>query len=337
MTSSIRVGLIGCGGIAKRHVNWFLGHASCEIGALCDTSTEAVEDKAALVSELRPDLEVSKETDYNALLARSDLDAVAVLLPHHLHHPVIKAALQAGKHVLTEKPMVTSVAEARELIALAESNNLHLGIAYQRSYIPEYRLVKQMVAKGELGKIQFINAHLEQDWLKIGQDVDARRRWRRDPAQSGGGQLVDTGSHTVAAMLDVSHLTPAEVFAFQDKSDLDIDVNTVLSVRFAEGALAAMTIGGYGSKAVTEVLRIVGDKGSARIFFRTVREQSLEVNGEMIDAKSTITASNPNENFVETLLGNTVIGATSNLGLRVAQLSEAAYQSAQTNQPILVN
>jgi predicted dehydrogenase len=123
------------------------------------------------------------------------------------------------------------------------------------------------------------------------------------------------------------------VFAYVDNCGLDVDVNTAMVVRFAEGALGSIAIGGFGH-SVTEVLRIVGDRASARIFFRTVREQALEVDGEIIDAPSLIPPSNPDANFVDAVLGRDAVSATGELGLRVAQLSEAAYQSAKERRPV---
>ena len=142
---------------------------------------------------------------------------------------------------------------------------------------------------------------------------------------------MDTGSHTVAALLYVCQMDPVEVFAFIDNCGLDVDVNTAMVVRFAQGAQATVTVGGFGH-SVTESIRVVGDKASARIFFRTVKEQALEVNGEVIDAPSIISKSDPDSNFVDVILGKAEPGADGRLGLRVAQLSEAAYRSAEQKQ-----
>jgi predicted dehydrogenase len=219
------------------------------------------------------------------------------------------------------------------LVQTARRTGKLLGIAYQRSYLPEYLLVRNKIQAGELGKVRFMTVHLEQGWLAgrlaKGRDGD----WRSDPRQAGGGQLVDTGSHTLAALLYVTELVPVQVFAYVDNAGLDVDVNTAMVVRFANGALASITIGGFGH-SVTECLRIVGDQASARIFFRTVREQSLEIDGQVVDASAHVERSTPNANFVEAILGRASIGADGELGLRVAQLTEAAYESAKRGAPV---
>jgi predicted dehydrogenase len=312
-----------------------LERPECEINALCDVSRQAIEDRLALIQSIRPGVDVDIQTEYRALLANRALDGVVVLLPHHLHYPVVKDALEAGKHVLVEKPMVTEVVHARDLIETAARANRLLAIAYQRAYLPEYVYVRGMVERGELGTIRFVSAHLEQSWFQRAAAATVKDNWRRDPHLAGGGQLVDTGSHTLAAMLDVTQLAPHEVFAYTDTCGLDVDVNTAMAIRFAEGALGTATIGGFGH-SVTEVLRVVGDQASARIFFRTVREQSLEIEGQAVDAPSLVPPSNPDANFVQAVQGKDVVSATGELGLRVAQLSEAAYQSAAQHGPVSI-
>jgi len=331
MSDIARIGIIGCGGIANRHVQWLLEHGDCEIVALCDTNAESVEEKAAQIKQRGQDAEPTKLDDYATLLARDDVDGVCVLLPHALHHPVCKAAMEAGKHVLVEKPMVTSVAEAQDLIDTSERTGKLLGIGYQRSYLPEYLHVYNMIQRGEFGQVRFVTAHVEQAWFKGVTQPGKAKGWKSDPKQAGGGQLVDTGSHTCAAMLYVLQMDPQEVFAFVDNCGLDVDVNTSMAVRFAQGAQGTVTVGGFGH-SVTEVIRVVGDKASARIFFRTVKEQALEIDGEIVDAKAAIPASDPDANFIDAILGKAEIGADARLGLRVAQLSEAAYQSAESGQ-----
>ncbi len=330
---SVRVGLIGCGMIAGRHLQWFLAKPECDVIALCDLSAEDAERKRDEAQGIRGDCAPTLTTDYRDVLSTPDIDAVAILLPHSLHYPVALEALRAGKHVLVEKPMVTDVAHGRELVREAAERNLRLAVGYQRSYLSEYVRVRQMVESGELGEVRFVSAHLEQSWFAHFLSDAGTTSWRKKPDEVGGGQLVDTGSHTVAALLDVTSLVPREAFAYVENSGLPVDVNTAAVIRFQGGAVGTLMVGGFGH-SVTEVLRVVGDRASARIFFRTVREQSLEVNGERVDAKSLVPASTPNANFIDAILNGTAIDADGELGLRVAQLSEAIYRSAREGRPV---
>lgn len=335
MSDKVRVGLIGCGGIAKRHVDWFLAEENCDIVALCDLSEEATAARKEEAQKLRPRSDPYVTKDHKALLGDENVDAVAVLLPHHLHYPFAKEALLADKHVLVEKPMVTDVEHAQDLITTANARDRKIAIGYQRSYLSEYQYVREMVAAGELGEIKFVSAHLEQTWGAGFRKPGGEMTWRQRPDEVGGGQLVDTGSHTMAAMLDVTGLVPQEAFAYVETDGLPVDLNTAGVVRFTNNAVGSVMVGGFGH-SVTEVLRVVGDKKSARIFFRTVREQALEVNGEVIDAKSASPGSTPNANFVDAILNGADVSANANLGLRVAQLTEALYQSAAKHQPVAI-
>ena len=335
MSDTVRLGIIGCGGISARHIQWSLERGDCEFTALCDLLPEAMENRKAIIQEKRPGADPVLTEDYNELLARDDVDGVLVLLPHYLHHPVTKAALEAGKHVLTEKPMVTTVEDAADLVETVERTGLVFGIGYQRSYLPEYLHVHNMVKNGDFGSVRFMTGHVEQAWFANVSKKQGGESWRNIPEQAGGGQLVDTGSHTCAAMLYVCDMDPVEVYAMVDNCGLNVDVDTSLVVRFAQGAQATLSVGGFGHK-VTETIRVVGDNASARIFFRTVKEQSLEIDGEIVDADQLAERSDPNANFIDAILGKATIGADAKLGLRVSQLSDAAYRSAQTGQPVKV-
>lgn len=337
MPGRIAVAIIGCGGISRRHTQQFLEREDCRIAALCDVSQAAMEARRETIEKARPGEAPLLIADYKELLARPDIDAVAVLLPHALHFPVCKAALEAGKHVLVEKPMTTDSGEARQLLEASKKNGRLLAIAYQRSYMPEYLYLRQAVARGDLGPLRFMTAHVEQGWLAGARKSKeaGKAAWRLDPSLSGGGQLVDTGSHTLAALLYICGMDPVEVFAFVDNCGFDVDVDTAMVARFAQGAQAAITVGGFGH-SVTESIRFVGEKGSGRVFFRTVAEQSLEIDGAAIDAKAAIPASNPQANLLDAIQGKAQIGADGLLGLRVALLSEAAYRASREGRAVKV-
>lgn len=333
MSQNIRVGIIGCGKISNRHGSWFLEDPDCEIVALCDLDADARKEREQAIREIHPEAKIEHFSDHRKLLEEGGVDAVAILLPHHLHYTICLDAIEAGKHVLVEKPMVTDVSQAREIMEKAEAAGLVLGIAYQRNTMSEYQYVKRMIDNGELGKIQFLSAHLEQPWFDIVHRPEIANTWRSSHEQAGGGQLVDSGSHTVSAVLAVTRLVPEEAFAFVENAGLGVDVNTVAAVKFRGGVLGSLTIGGFGHSC-TEILRVVGDKASARIFFRTVQEQSLEIDGEVVDAKNLLPGTTPNLNFLETIRGNATLESDAELGLRVAQLTEALYASAKAHRPV---
>ena len=334
MSETIRFGILGCGGIAERHVTNLSAHERAAIAAVCDVDEAAAQRRAERVRELRPEADPAVLADAHALFGREDVDAVCILLPHHLHYSMAKAALEAGKHVLVEKPMATGPDEARDLGETSERLGLVLGIAYQRATLPAYAHARDLVARGELGDLRLLTAHMDQRWFGR---LAAGDSWRTDPERGGGGQLMDTGSHTLAAVLDVTRLTPEEVYARIDHAGAAFDVDTSMVIGFREGPQATVTISGFGlPKLVSEWIRVVGDAGTAEITFANASHQGLRVHGEEVAPAAHVAPSNANHNFVEAIRGRQRVAADAGLGLGVAQLTEAAYRSARENRPARV-
>ncbi|MEM2849346.1 MAG: Gfo/Idh/MocA family oxidoreductase, partial [Candidatus Bathyarchaeia archaeon] len=142
----IRFGVVGLKGIGMTHIEAIKMCESAELLAVCDI----VEELAKNVGEKYG---VKWFTDYRELNRLKDLDAVCVCTPHFLHHPMTLDALNAGKHVLVEKPMAITVREADEMIEKAKARGLKLGVAFTYRTNPALKNVKSMVEKGELGRL----------------------------------------------------------------------------------------------------------------------------------------------------------------------------------------
>ena len=141
----------------------------------------------------------SVETDWRALIDRDDIDLIDICTPGNTHAEIAIAALEAGKHVLCEKPLANSVAEAEKMTlaaqAAAERGVLSMcGFSYRRT--PALALAKRMVDDGRLGEIRHVRAQYLQDWLS---DADAPLTWRLDKSKSGSGSLGDIGAHSIDA------------------------------------------------------------------------------------------------------------------------------------------
>ncbi len=137
------------------------------------------------------------ETDWRAVIDREDIDVVDICAQGNVHSEIAIAALVAGKHVLCEKPLANSVAEASAMAAAAESARGHgvrsmVGFTYRR--VPAVTLAAQLVADGRLGEIRQVRTVYLQDWLA---DSDSPMTWRLDRAQAGSGALGDLGAHLV--------------------------------------------------------------------------------------------------------------------------------------------
>jgi len=148
--------------------------------------------------------------DYDKMVKEADFDCVHICTPNNLHYPMAKAALLAGKHVVCEKPLATTVKEAEELLALANEKKLVHAVSFNLRYYPLVRQMKMMREKGELGSVYSIMGSYLQDWLFYATDYN----WRLEPDKSGDSKAIaDIGSHLIDLIEYISGLSITEVMA----------------------------------------------------------------------------------------------------------------------------
>ena len=196
----LRVGMVGYAfmGAAHSHAwrtapRFFDLPLAPELAAVAGRNPEGVRAAAAKYGW------DSVETDWRALIERDDIDLIDICTPGNTHAEIAIAALEAGKHVLCEKPLANSVAEAERMTAAADAaagRGVYsmCGFSYRRT--PALALAKRMVAAGRLGQIRHVRAQYLQDWLS---DADAPLTWRLDKTKSGSGALGDIGAHSIDA------------------------------------------------------------------------------------------------------------------------------------------
>ena len=139
----------------------------------------------------------STETDWQAMIARSDVDLVDICTPGDTHMEIAVAALDAGKHVLCEKPLANTVAEAEVMAAAAErakANGVRAMVGFTYRRVPAIGLARRLVAEGRLGEIRHVRAQYLQDWLA---DAGAPLSWRLQKERAGSGALGDIGAHVI--------------------------------------------------------------------------------------------------------------------------------------------
>ena len=149
---SIKVGVVGCGYWGPSLIRNLRQSPDCQLKLICDTS----EERLAHMRRLYP--EVTTTRRFEDLLNGADLDAVVIATPVRFHYEMAKACLLMGKHVLIEKPMVRTEAEAEELIALAQHKNLVIMVGYTFLFSPAVRRMKEIVDAGDIGELQYITA-----------------------------------------------------------------------------------------------------------------------------------------------------------------------------------
>ena len=212
--------------------------------------------------------------DWQALLtgelARPEgdrIDFVSIVTPNHLHFEVAKAFVQAGIHVVCEKPMVHTAAQAAELARLVQEKGVVFAVTYNYSAYPLIRQARQMVLGGELGEIRRVSAEYHQGWLAVAQDESNKQAdWRTDPARSGmGGAIGDIGSHAEQLISCVTGLKleslSADLSTFVPGRRLDDDASVLL--RFVGGARGVLTCSQIEIGRENDLrLSVFGTKGS---------------------------------------------------------------------------
>ncbi|WP_018431103.1 Gfo/Idh/MocA family oxidoreductase [Hoeflea sp. 108] len=200
--------------------------------------------------------------------ARPDgIEAVSIVTPNHMHAPAARAFLEAGIHVICDKPITTTLKEAEELAALVKTSGKLFVLTHNYTGYPMIRQAREMVANGDLGEIRVVQAEYPQDWLTEPAERSGSKQaeWRTDPKRSGaGGAIGDIGTHAYNLAAFVTGLKTAQVLAqltsFVEGRPLDDDVQILLRYHGgARGMLWASQVAVGNENGLK--LRVYGTKG----------------------------------------------------------------------------
>jgi predicted dehydrogenase len=186
MAKRLRTAVIGTGFVGRVHLEAIRRLGFVDVAAIADPNLAAAQKYAA---EFGVD---QCEADYRKVLADRSIDVVEVCTPNVFHAPISKEALEAGKHVLCEKPLATSSAQAAELVDLATSKKLRNCTSHNLRYYPMVQQMRRMVEAGDLGEITVVQGTYSQDWLLYDTDYN----WRIETKDNGASRcMADIGSH----------------------------------------------------------------------------------------------------------------------------------------------
>lgn len=310
---------------------------------------------------------VDTYADHEDLLAATAPDLVSIATPHTLHYGQARDALAHGAHVHVEKPMVTDLADARDLIARADRADLTLAVGYQRHFDPRVRELRRLLDAGRIGRPHMAACHLEQHWIGWNRD-----RWRGDPSLSGGGQLYDSGSHLLDTLLWTTRTTPTAVLAEIDRMDAAVDVNAALSVRLARNgddpggvtggagngpgdADADATADADGRPTLTASIGVSGDGPSGPAPGESMRvvgtDGMVSFDGERVEVTESgvtyrATPDDPGfeeltrrkfQNVVDAIRGEADLEIPASDALKVTALTEAAYEAAAAGERVTID
>jgi predicted dehydrogenase len=267
----IRLGMVGGGegafiGAVHRWASQLDRRYELIAGALSATPTKAHRSGRAL--GLDPD----RIYDDYAVMAKAEaartdgIEAVAIVTPNHLHAPVAEAFMAQGIHVICDKPLTSTLADAKRLAKAAARKGVVFAVTHNYSAYPMVRQARQLVREGQLGPVRVVQVEYAQDWMAepIEQGGQKQAAWRTDPLQSGGGAIGDIGSHAWQLADFVLGEPVAEVAAqlssFVKGRAVDDDVQLML--RWASGARGMLWASQVAVGHLNDLkIRIYGAKG----------------------------------------------------------------------------
>jgi predicted dehydrogenase len=346
-----RIGVIGTGWWATTaHLPALREHPRAEITGIADPDSANLE-------MARRHFEVEKTyVDYRHLLEAGGLDGVIIAVPHAFHYEIARDALDAGIHVLLEKPMVLKAKEAWDLVERARAKGLHLVIGYESHFTRHAVAARDLIQSGRIGEVRFVSGHLAsmaESWYR-GQSEDYRsvfdftiakphENTYSDKRIAGGGQGQTQVTHAMGLIFWTTGLRATEVSAFLDEFGLGVDLVDAISFRFDNAALGTMGSTGslrpnqpwqidfryYGSEGFL-VHDTVGGQLSA--YFN---DGTSEVFPPLEPAEIS-PPSAPARCLVDLILDQGANLAPGEIGARTVEFLEAAYRSAAESRTVTV-
>lgn len=256
----MKVAIVGCGWAGIRHARAF-ADCGAEIAWAVDTNRE----RAERVRRIRNNGRIT--TDYRKAITDPDLDAVDICLPHDLHAPVSIECLQAGKHVLVEKPIAASLEEADRTIEAARRAGVVLMVAENEVFSPLYRKVRDLMQEGLIGKPALVQMTRG---CYATEDYKRNRPWFLDAKQAAGGMMMSGGIHDVEKLrMIIGEITAVQALQAPRRcQEMGADDTGIAVLRFENGAIGTMIQSNSYKSAATAAgeeihrLRIDGEKGS---------------------------------------------------------------------------
>ncbi|NLY30214.1 MAG: Gfo/Idh/MocA family oxidoreductase [Firmicutes bacterium] len=360
MSKKLRVGIVGVGGIANgKHMPSLAKLDNVEMVAFCDVIKERAEKGAHQYGT--PDAKVF--TDYRDLVALEDLDVVHVLTPNDVHSEITVAALEAGKHVMCEKPMAINSEQALAMVEAAERTGKKLTIGYQNRFRADSQYLKRLCEAGELGEIYFAKA------------LAVRRRgvptWGifLDAERQGGGPLIDIGTHALDLTLwFTNNYKPVSVMGVTyrkladtenaanpwgpwDPKEFTTEDSAFGFVQFENGMTVILEASwALNTLQVGEAMTVLcGTKAGADMF------DGLRINGEKFSKLYTTKPALRGEgvafyeavhedagfaeakHWIDSIVNDTEPLVKPREAYVVTQILEAIYESAKTGKPVYFN
>jgi predicted dehydrogenase len=324
--SPLTFALIGAGGIAQTHLQAFTKTNLAKLGAVVDVRTDAAEAVAAA-------MHCQAFADVDSIPESMQIDAAIVCTPPSTHPAICRTLAKRGVHVLCEKPIAIDLKSAIEMIETAQSENTLFTMASKFRYVDDMVYAKQLITSGVLGDILLFEN-------TFAGHVDMTKRWNSNPAVSGGGVLIDNGTHSVDIVRYL--LGPIEsIQTIEGKRSQDIPVEDTVRIhaKTSSGALAAMDLSWSINKQTPWYASIYGTQGTVLVgwkeskYKRTV-DTDWTVFGKGYDKVQAFTSQL--NNFCNAIHGIEPLLITSEDAIASSEAIQRAYESLQNDDWISV-
>jgi predicted dehydrogenase len=294
----MKLAIIGCGYISKVHLTALRQVPGAAAVAVVDSDAKKAAERAKEFNIPRA------LTDWNDAFALADVDAAILCLPHRLHFSCARDALNAGKHLLVEKPLCISVREARELIALARKKKRTLMVAHMKRFDRRFTAMKEKIDEGCIGKIFMVKS----EWIGP-KEVFVSNPWVADKEQ-GGGPLMGFGSHHID-LLQWMAGPVADVAGYANHlvwPEVEVEDSAVAVLHFASGAIGSLiytwgaeiygqseNLSVYGTEGTLKLAdeelfltseKVYGDRSPRRLDTRRSDQQEIETFGKELALSS---------------------------------------------------
>jgi len=340
----LSIGMIGCGEIAVRMAAAIASSRHAQHVMVMDT-------QAALAQDLGEKYGVPWTDRVDDLLANPAVDAVYIAVPHHLHAPLTIQAAEAGKHILVEKPIATTLADADAMIATARANEVWLSVNFHAQVDPLCQAASDLVAQGAIGQV--VGTHIvyrgdkPASYWAAGYSGRVPSDWRVRKATAGGGVLIMNAIHDLNTMRFITGLEAVRVYAEYGTYDTPVEVEDFIAVtyRYDNDAIGTIEAGSAirGGDPLHDVDRIYGTAGQILLgeplqVYTTVATAGLLTNRWQELPVVPLTAEEQQTAMVDGFAGPIVLGDRPTIaaedGLAVLAIVLAAYQSGAEGRPI---
>ena len=348
MSEKVRVGIIGIGTIGSVHASAYANVSNVEVVALCDILPDRLAEKAKAHN-------VAKTyADYNDLLADPEIDAVSVCVPNNMHAPIAIAALNAGKHVMLEKPMTLSAELGKQILAARDKagKQLQMGMVWRQK--PQARLVKEIIDNGRLGDIYQIRVRLIRR-----RGIPGLGGWFTTKAMSGGGGLIDIAVHFLDLVMwlsgkwnptkvsaktyskfgsPISDYNYVNMWAGPPKADgvFDVDDYAAGMVRFGAETTLSFEVAWACNAQDESYVELLGNKGGVKLSLDSDPVLRTEIDNRIADVslqfdKKDNAFADELQKFADAVQGKGEVPATGEEGVVAMRLLDAIYKSSDLN------